>query len=232
MFEADDPCTRWLAGPHRETGTDWAYLLGHAVDTERASQGAPAEDTAALGKATTIVALEFVGPATTVDRLRRDLRRGEWVTIDRVRDRHSWQMYRERVRCDPAPSTYRALLKPLPGGWTHVLILHPRATLPEIHMGESFYVVDPARIADFAATEVPFERTPDHFIHALDLAIPLPIVSAWARYLWNAGREADLITELPADGLSAWRVLADEDSWAKAIRKGVRSGALIVEGRS
>jgi hypothetical protein len=42
----------------------------------------------------------------------------------------------------------------------------------------------------------------------------------------------DLIIELPADGLSAWRVLADEDAWAKAIRKGIRSGVLTVEGRT
>jgi len=140
MFETDDPRTRWLAGPHRETGTDWVYLLGHAVDTEPASQGGPIEDQMAISKFTAIAALEFVGPATTVDRLRRDLRRGEWVTIDRIHDRSTWQMYRQRVCCDPAPSTYRALLKPLPGGWTHALVLHPRATLPGVRMGEWFYV--------------------------------------------------------------------------------------------
>jgi hypothetical protein len=183
MFEPDDPRTRWVAGPHRETGTDWASLLGHAVDTEPSSQDALSEDATAGGKFSAIVALEFVGPATTVDRLRRDLRRGEWVTIDRVHDRGTWQMIRERAHCDPAPSTYRALVKPLPGGWTHALILHPRATLPGIRMGESFYLVDPARIADFDATDVPFERTQEHFIRALDLAIPLPVVPAWAGYL-------------------------------------------------
>lgn len=229
MFEAEDPRTRWLAGPHREAGTDWAYLLGHAVDTEQGSHGEPLEDPTAVSKFTAIIALEFVGPATTVDRLRRDLRRGEWVAIDRVHDWNTWQMYRERVRCDPAPSTYRALVKPLPGGWKHAIVLHPRATLLEIRMAESFYVVDPAQVADFDGTDAPVERTLEHFIRALDLAIPLPLVPAWGAYLWNAGREAGLIDELPADGLRAWRVRPDEESWANAIRKGIHSGELTVE---
>jgi hypothetical protein len=225
----EDKRTRWIVGPHREFGSDYAYLLGYAVDTEPGSQGSRIEGREpGVSEFVAAVALEFVGPSTAVDRLRRDLRRGAWVTIERTAD--AQYAYRDRVYCHPAPSTYRALLKPLPGGWTHALVLHPRATLPGIRLGEPFYIVDPDQMANLVGTGAPRERTLTHFIRALDLAIALPLLSAWAGHLWDASRDAGLIERLPAEGVGAWRVWADEAVWARVIREGIRAGRLSVEG--
>jgi hypothetical protein len=225
----EDKRAKWIVGPYREHGSDYAYLLGYAVDTEPGSEGSRIEDpTSAANKFVAAVALEFVGPSTTVDRLRRDLRRGAWVTIDRTADGQN--TYRDRVHCHPAPSTYQALLKPLPGGWTHALVLHPWATLLGIRPGKPFYVVDPDQVADLTGTGAPHERTLKHFVRALDLAIALPVLAAWANHLWDSGRDAGLIEELLAEGVRAWRVWAEEAAWARVIREGIRTRRLRVEG--
>lgn len=225
----EDKRTRWIVGPHRDFGSDYAYLLGYAVDTEPGSLGTRIEGrTAIANEFVAAVTLEFVGPSTAVDRLRRELRRGTWVTIDRAAD--AQYTYRDRVRCHPSPSTYQALLKPLPGGWTHALVLHPRATLPGIRLGEPFYIVDPGQVADLVGTGAPGERTLTHFIRALDLAIALPLLSAWAGHLWDASRDAGLIEPVAAEGVHAWRVWAEEGVWARVIREGIRTRRLPVEG--
>jgi hypothetical protein len=225
----EDKGAKWIVGPYREHGSDYAYLLGYAVDTEPGSEGSRIEDRTPVDREfVAAAALEFVGPSTTVDRLRRDLRRGAWVTIDRTADAR--YTYRDRVHCHPAPSTYQVLLKPLPGGWTHALVLHSRATLLGMHPGESFYVVDPDHVADLEGSGASRERTLMHFIRALDLAITLPVLLAWADYLWDVGQGDGLIERLPAEGVRAWRVWADEAAWAKAIRAGISTRKLPVEG--
>ncbi len=229
----DDFSTPYLAGAHRESrGTEMAPLLGYASDTDL--KALPADEQAALQRDPVmryarciVVALEFAGPRTIVDSIRRDLRRG-----DRVRVIHPG-----RKSCDfrlLRPSLYRPFLGALPNGYAHLLLLQPRATLSGILPGRPVYLIDPAGHQIPPGQMGPSERTLTHFQSALNLMLPIPLFTHWTPALWDDGIRGDLVQPLGDDetyGLSAWRLRPDPEAWHAVVRSGIRAGTLTATGK-
>ncbi len=229
----DDFSTPYLAGAHQESrGTEMAPLLGYAFDTDL--KALPADEQAALQRDSVmryaksiVVALEFAGPKTIVDSIRRDLRRG-----DRVRVAHP-----NRKSCEfrlLRPSLYRPFLGVLPNGYAHLLLLHPRAALSGILPERPVYLIDPASHQIPMSHAAPSKRTLTHFYSALNLMLPLPLFTHWTAALWDRGIDEDLVQPLGDDetyGLSAWRLRADTDVWQAIVRAGIQAGTLTATER-
>lgn len=240
------PSTHYLLGREQDDyrSPDFALLIGFALDyDERDDKDIAAHHDAPAGTGPVVaprqrtdypvrlaVALEIVGPKTSVDALRRDLRRGEWLRIRFPSERD----HTLRIRARSAASTHVGLLKPLPDGWVHGLLLHPAATLPGIVAGAPFYLIEPDHVPGVDGTAPADERrTLVHFLHALDAAISAPLLAHWGAALWEAGTNAELITPLPRTwGLRAWRVTADTTAWGCLLSRLVQAGTLCEESQS
>lgn len=73
---------------------------------------------------------------------------------------------------------------------------------------------------------------PVWFANRLNLAIPWPIKDEWAETIFNAALEAQLITQLPIVGqsafVSAWRIEKDSAKWAVIINQAINSNQIKV----
>jgi hypothetical protein len=66
---------------------------------------------------------------------------------------------------------------------------------------------------------------PPLFYVMLNKALALPLLESWSAYLWENGRERDLISLLndgAGQGYAAWRVLPTPDMWQEVISNGLR----------
>ncbi len=102
-----------------------------------------------------------------------------------------------RKRLTPEAATYHTLKVRLPNsGWQHMVLLHSQATTDNLP-DEDFYVLS---------------LTPDPpvplFWTQWNNAVPYPAKPEWAGQLWAEGQRAGLITELDAEGIYAWYVVA------------------------
>jgi hypothetical protein len=216
----------YLRGASREyRGYEVAPLLAYAVETTPAERpedkgAAPQRDLLARLSKSLVIALEFAGPKTIVDSLRRDLRRGDRLTVVHPgRLSHEFRL--------PRPASYPMFLRALPNGYTHALLLHPRATLGGMLPGHPGYLVDPASRNASPGSRPSNDRMLTHFHHALNLMLPLPLFLHWTPYLWEAGVGQGLVRPLePAFGVTAWGIQPDAEAWHAIVRLGLRDGVL------
>ncbi len=226
MEPLSDTHAPYLRGATREYRSyEVAPLLAYAVETTSAErpedEGAASQrDLLARLSKSLVVALEFAGPKTIVDSLRRDLRRGDRLAIvhsDRLS--HEFRL--------PRPASYLMFLRALPNGYTHALLLHPRATLGGMLPGRPGYLVDPASHTASPDPHPSNDRMLTHLHHALNLMLPFPLFPHWTPYLWEAGVGQGLVRPLePVFGVTAWGIQPDAEAWHAIVRLGLRDGAL------
>jgi hypothetical protein len=67
---------------------------------------------------------------------------------------------------------------------------------------------------------------PPLFYLMLNKCLALPLLESWSEYLWENGRERDLITLLDngeGQGYAAWRVLPAANEWQQIVTDGLKS---------
>jgi len=194
-----------------------AVLLGFAVD-----RPAPVDpdDSSSEGnmRPEAIIAVEFAGPRSTVDVIRRLFAKGARATFFLGHG-----IFRN-ARCALPPSAYRFCAVPLPGGWTHALLVHPHATIPGIQelRGQAHcYLVEPA----YPVTR---DRLLTHFASVLQALTLIPVLPHWAATLWDLGVKYALIVPVRfGQGLRAWKILPH--SWDDIVGDAVRRRILRIE---
>lgn len=70
---------------------------------------------------------------------------------------------------------------------------------------------------------------PPLFYPMLNKCLSLPLLPEWAGYLWENGRERNLIKLLDKGNgqeYAAWRVLPTPENWQKVVQEGLQSQAL------
>jgi hypothetical protein len=101
----------------------------------------------------------------------------------------------------------------LPCGWADHVLLHKQASLKAMNPEAPFYLLDDGS-----------QAIPRLFYAMLNKALAIPIMSEWAMYLWQNGREAKLVNLLDGgkgQGYAAWRVKSAPDGWQKIIQVGL-----------
>jgi hypothetical protein len=162
-----------------------AYCVGYAVDTEHSSG---------------VVYLSLIGYRAAVRAVWAALLDGDAIEIGR----------QEFRRLDGAYVTRTVRLPE--NGADHLVMLHQQAALPNLAVGQEFYVLnDVGKVP-------PYER----FLAMLDHATAAPLLPQWARLLWENGRRNKLIEPLDAArGVKCWWVSADDEMWLALIQKGL-----------
>jgi|GEM_PF-983793 len=162
-----------------------AYCVGYAVDTEHSSG---------------VVYLSLIGYRAAVRAVWAALLDGDAIEIGR----------QEFRRLDGAYVTRTVRLPE--NGADHLVMLHQQAALPNLGVGQEFYVLnDTGKVP-------PYER----FLAMLDRATSAPLLPQWARLLWENGRRNKLIEPLDAArGVKCWWVSADDEMWLALIQKGL-----------
>jgi hypothetical protein len=64
----------------------------------------------------------------------------------------------------------------------------------------------------------------------LNKALALPVLENWSAYLWQAGRENNLVHILDngqGQGYAAWRVLPAAEEWQELVRAGLMVDAIV-----
>lgn len=131
---------------------------------------------------------------------------------------------------DPSTTTYRTFWQPLPEQNAHNLVLcHAQLIAPASHTSgmsdtvtsQPFYVIDDGN---------PQRPVAARFLALLNEALDLPLLPAWADWLWQAGLEDQLINAIRAGGdvNGAWRVETTSDAWAGLVQGGLVQGALTL----
>ena len=66
------------------------------------------------------------------------------------------------------------------------------------------------------------------FVALLNQSLELPILPAWAKWLWQAGMGAELVAPIIHGGCiaGAWRVLSTPEAWAEVVQRGLREQAI------
>jgi len=196
-----------------------ASLIGFAVDSPAPLDPAlsPTNDNDCPAA---IIAVEFAGPRTTVDAIRRLLAKGALAVLC---SRFGHRQYVHK--CASPHSAYRLCTASLPGGWVHALLIHPHATLPGIQdlRGQAHcYLVEPEHSEN--------DRFLTHFTSVLRELTLIPVLPHWAEPLWSLGVEHGLIAPVAkAEGMRAWKILPH--SWDTIVRDAVRKHILKVEPR-
>lgn len=120
----------------------------------------------------------------------------------------------------------------LPCGWVSQVLLHKQASLKEMNPEQPFYLLDdgskPVLPQDGRQLATQWS-IPPLFYPMLNKCLSLPLLAEWAGYLWENGRECNLITLLDkgdGQGYAAWRVLPAPDEWQKVVQEGLQSQAL------
>jgi hypothetical protein len=131
---------------------------------------------------------------------------------------------------DPSTTTYRAFWQPLPEQNAHNLVIcHAQLIAPATHTSgmsalvtpQPFYVIDDGHPQRPVATR---------FLALLNEALDLPLLPAWAEWLWQSGLDDRLISAIGAGGdlSSAWRVETTSDAWAGLVQGGLVNGELTL----
>jgi hypothetical protein len=153
-----------------------------------------------------IVYLEMVGPKGAV--------RANWAAL--AGKKANW-VGAQRLYLDGMKNHIR-LDGRLPCGWHQLALIHRQASLQEANPDEPFYLLDDGR-----------QAIPPLFYPLLNRCLALPLLPAWADYLWQQGREARLILLLnrgQGQRYAAWRVLPSPDKWPAIVKAGLAGGAL------
>ena len=162
-----------------------AYCVGYAVDAEHRGG---------------VVYLSLIGYRAAVRAVWAALLDGDAIEIGR----------QEFRRLDGAYVTRTVRLPE--NGADHVVMLHQQAVLPNLAVGQEFYVLNDA------GKLPPYER----FLAMLDRATSTPLLPQWARLLWENGRRNKLIEPLDAArGVKCWWVSADDEMWLALIQNGL-----------
>jgi hypothetical protein len=75
------------------------------------------------------------------------------------------------------------------------------------------------------------QSIPPLFYPMLNKCLALPLLESWSEYLWENGRERNLITLLDngdGQGYAAWRVLPALEAWQDVVEEGLRSQAIVL----
>lgn len=153
----------------------------------------------------TIVYLEMVGPKQSV--------KANWAALAGGGKTH-WLGSR-RIRL-AGMRAHLKLANVLPCGWVNWALIHKQASLKEMNPEEPFYLLDDGR-----------RRLPALFYPMLNKALALPLLPDWSDYLWQSGRQRQLITLLDegkGQGYAAWRVLPAAGVWEEIVTAGVGGG--------
>jgi hypothetical protein len=131
---------------------------------------------------------------------------------------------------DASTTTYRAFWQPLPAQNAHNLVIsHAQMIVPATPVSaisatvtsRPFYVIDDGH---------PQRPVAARFLTLLDQALDLPLLPAWAAWLWQAGLDDNLISALRVGGdvIGAWRVESESEAWASLVQGGLVCGALTL----
>jgi hypothetical protein len=124
---------------------------------------------------------------------------------------------RKRVQLDGMKNHVK-IQSTLPCGWANHILIHKQASLKEMNPEQPFYLLDDGR-----------RPIPPLFYPMLNKCLALPLLESWAEYLWENGRERNLITLLDAgegQGYAAWQVLPAPEAWQEAVQNGLRTKQL------
>jgi hypothetical protein len=156
----------------------------------------------------TLVYLEMVGAKQSV--------KANWAALVGGGKVH-W-LGRQRIRLDGMKEHVK-IQTTLPCGWADQILIHKQASLREMNPEEPFYLLDDG-----------MRPIPSLFYPMLNKALALPLLESWSAYLWENGRERDLISLLndgEGQSYAAWRVLPGPDMWQEVISNGLRLGQIV-----
>jgi hypothetical protein len=150
----------------------------------------------------TLVYLEMVGAKQSV--------KTNWAALVGGGEVH-W-LGRQRIRLDGMKEHVK-IQTTLPCGWADQILIHTQASLREMNPEEPFYLLDNGE-----------RPIPSLFYPMLNKCLALPLLESWSAYLWENGRERDLISLLDdgaGQGCAAWRVLPATDGWQEIVQNGL-----------
>ena len=133
---------------------------------------------------------------------------------------------------DVRQTKYRSFWLELPEQNAHNLVicntrLLEASTLP----GDAtpFYIVTGTTTEDVSASANSIRL--NRFVALLNQALDLPILSTWAQWLWQAGSDDQIITEVKFAGsvLGAWRVQTSSAKWAEVVQAGLHARCIGLE---
>jgi hypothetical protein len=156
----------------------------------------------------TLVYLEMIGAKQSV--------KANWAALVGGGKVH-W-IGRKRIRLDGMKEHVK-IQATLPCGWADHILIHKQASLREMNPEQPFYLLDDG-----------LRPIPPLFYPMLNKCLALPLLLDWSGYLWENGRERDLISLLDegaGQGYAAWRVLPAPDGWQDLIQDGLRSAHLL-----
>ena len=125
---------------------------------------------------------------------------------------------RKRMRLDGMKEHVK-IQATLPCGWANHILIHKQASLKEMNPEQPFCLLDDGT-----------QPIPPLFYPMLNKCLALPLLPKWAGYLWENGREHQLITLLDAgegQGYAAWRTLPTSKEWQNVIQIGLRHKDIV-----
>jgi hypothetical protein len=155
----------------------------------------------------TLVYLEMVGAKESV--------KANWAAL--VGGNRVHWFSRQRIQMEGMKQHVK-MQATLPCGWVSQILLHKQASLKEMNPEQPFYLLDDGT-----------QPIPPQFYAMLNSCLALPLLLSWAYYLWDNGREQQLITLLQegeGQGYAAWRVLPAAEAWQAVIQQGLKEQVL------
>jgi hypothetical protein len=153
-----------------------------------------------------VVYLEMVGSKQAV--------RANWAAL--VGGKVQW-IGRQRIELD-GMKNHDLLRSTLPCGWSDYILIHKQASLQAMNPEEPFYLLDGGA-----------QEIPSLFYPMLNKCLAIPVLEAWADFLWARGREERLIhllNEGVGQGYAAWRVLPALEEWQRVVQVGLETRKL------
>jgi hypothetical protein len=171
-----------------------------------------------------VVLLDLVGYKTALKSM--------WATVVGG-TRKPFSLYGEeagtlRVRGgDPSTITYRAFWQPLPEQNAHNLVICHTQMIASATPTSATELMQPFYVIDDGHPEHPVAA---RFLTLLNEALDLPLLPAWATWLWQAGLDEHLISPLQSGGdvIAAWRVETTSDAWAGLVQGGLVKSAITL----
>ncbi|MEW5985038.1 MAG: hypothetical protein AB1791_00225 [Chloroflexota bacterium] len=155
----------------------------------------------------TLVYLEMIGPKQSV--------KANWAALVGG-DKSHW-LGRQRVVLD-GMKAHLLIQSALPCGWSDAILIHKQASLKEMNPEQPFYLLDDGT-----------QPIPPLFYPLLNKSLALPLLACWSEYLWECGRERNLVTLLnqgEGQGYAAWRVAPAPEAWQEVVQEGLQNKLL------
>jgi hypothetical protein len=169
-----------------------------------------------------IVYLEMAGQKAAV--------RANWAAL--VGKKEQW-IDRQQVYLEGMKNHIHIQTK-LPCGWLHTALIHKQASLQEANPEAPFYLLDDGRPATSLCSVQALSQSkgpiPPLFYPLLNRCLAVPILPDWSDYLWQRGRERELIALLnngQGQGYAAWRVLPAPAEWEAIISGGLQAKQIV-----